>query len=494
MANGTDTSTPDFTELLRKRNLLSGLDLSNPDQVTPEMSPSAGPVDFSQIAGSQTYRPPVDFSQVAGSTTYQPPAQPVAPPPNAPTGPPLNLPFPSPQPPDTSGLTADASNLANLIGKQPLPQDFHQNRILKAVMTPVAIMAGMGGMSSSEIRESMNDITRKGFSKAESDYKRQLETAQAKYGIDKDTTKTMMDVFKEKLDANKQAAEVWKDQLEAQSKQQEIAVRAKELEIRKAEIPPLNQALAAKARSNPDGLPTYNDVIKSTEDYYTAQEKSRLAAEQTRLDAARVQKELEDKTKRQETNIGQNITKEQARLDNVIKPITNARGAVTNLKTLLAAGDTDGFSRLMTVIMADNALSSAAHGSVRQNIGIIDELIKSPGWLEYLKGKAQGILVPGKGSISDATISQINKIVDTMDRQLASEEAAQTKNLSDLNSIDPTDPDARSKVDAIIKRQYDIPKPEGTPQKAADDKAKLDDLQKKVDAVDAAIKKKLGQK
>lgn len=466
------------SELQRKR-LLQQLPTISPDQVQdPTASPNApvqGPTASPNYTPVQTPTPSGDYTPVPAQ---QPPFQ--------------NQMDQINQ--DISQLGKTGQNIADLQVNVPKPGPV--NKLRAALLMPLQVLAGAGGVDTTA---EYKNLTHPGYAQAMSDYQRKLAAQQTQYANMKDLIKDKIDALKEEGTITKDQAETLNQQAEADIKRQQLQNTIQEGKIRQQEIPPLNQGiqLARDQAAKEKREFTTADFNKVVEDYYTAQEKSRLAAEDARLKAQKAQEDAAKKLNKQEINISQDISKEQTRLDGIIKPLQNGKQALANLRALRASGDDDGFARLLTVIGADNALSAATHGTVRQNIGIIQDLIKSPGWLEYLKGKAQGILHPGKGSISDATMKQIDKIIDSTERQMDAELDPAVKNLSNLNMLDPTEPDTRGKLNEIINQQYTMPKAPKAPDvpKPADDRAaQMKKIQDQLDAIDAAIKKKLAQK
>lgn len=409
--------------------------------------------------------PPDQAVNPQGSPISPPPQAPVAPPPPTPDAPAIMPPSTSPYQAQIEALNKNVSNigqagadLSTLKGQRPTTSQYPVSKLRAGLLMPLEILAAAGGQ---DVSKEYGGIIRPGYNKAMSAYQAKVDAAQSKFDTLRETTKAQLDALKEEGVITNQQAEAAYRQAETDIKKQELPIRLKEAETARQSIPPLNQGIQmGRDLATKQGREfTAKDFNQIVDDYWTAQERSRMAAEVEKYKMEKIAKDEEKKTARQETNVSQDISREQARLTDIIKPLQTARQSITNLKTLRAEGNDDGFARLLAVIMADNTLANASHGSVRQNIGIINELIKSPGWIEYLKGKAQGILQPGKGSISDATMKQIDKILNNLDKQLDTETTAAVGNLVDLNGLDPTDSGTRDRLGAIIKRQYDIPQP-----------------------------------
>lgn len=420
--------------------------------------------------------PPDQALNPQGAPIAPPPQAPVATPPPAPQSP-VTMAPPPPSPyqqqidainkqVEAMGQTGEA--LSTLKGQAPTPSQYHVSKLRAALLMPLQILAGAGGQDTSK---EFGTLIRPGLKTAMSDYQKRLDATQTKYDTMRQAIKDRLDVLKEEGTIDKDQAEAAYRKADIEFKKQELPLRKQEADTAKANIPPLNQALEAIRLKN-NGQLTPDDINKEVQDYWTAQEKSRMDAEIAKYKMEKAARDEEKKTARQESNIAVDISKEQGRLNDILKPLETARTSIGNLKAMRAENNDDGFARLLTVIMADNALANVSHGSVRQNIGIIQELIKSPGWLEWLKGKAQGILVPGKGSISEATMKQIDRLLDTTSRQLDAEVNSAKKNLIDLNMLDPTDTEARGKLAKIIDNSYEIPQPTPPPKPPESDKPK----------------------
>lgn len=464
----------DVAEQVRKRQMLQNMPgIQGQQDPTPQAGPPQAPV-----APPPTTQPQVPDSGTT-ITPWQTPEQ----------AQPQVSPYKAQMEDINKGVTEmgqAGTELSKAKGEAPSLSQYKRSNLRTALLMPLQVLAGAGGVDTSK---EFGRLIRPGYTTALKDYQTKVDAAQSKFDTLKETTKAKLDALKEEGVISKDQAEEMYRKAETDFKKQELVVRKQEADTARQNIQPLNQALEAIRLSNPDQKLTANDINREVENYWTAQEKSRMDAEVAKAKIDKIAREEARISSRQESNIAQDISKEQNRLTNILKPIVDGRQQMARLKAMRAEGDDNGFARLLTVIMADNSLNAATHGSVRQNAGIIQKLIESPGWLEYLKGKAQGILHPGKGSISEATMQQIDKIIDRMDSEMEAEEGPARKNLVDLNLLDPTEPSTRGRLAKIIDSQYDLPK--SAPLSAPKTGGKLTPAEERLNKINEAIKKKL---
>ena len=394
-------------------------------------------------------------------------------------------------------ISQTGTQLANL--KQPVPPNV--SKLRAALLMPLQVLAGAGGIDTSK---EFGSLIRPGYTTAMSDYQRKLSALQTKYGLQKDVFKARLDALKEEGIIDKDQAEAAYRKAEEQFKVQELGIRKQEAENAKAGIAPLNQRIAlARQEAEYQNRPfTGKDLDDAVTSYQKAYEQPRIDGENAKWLAEQKARDAQVKAGRETTSVNQLIAADRRRLDKAMEPEARTLQAINQLEASLNNKDLDGFGKTMDVILADSAMAGAGRGITRQNLGIIKELIGSPGIAEQIKGWWQGLTQPGKGTIPEATIRQIRKRVAETKGAVQDQVGYIQDHMDQLDAVDPVDSEARDQANSAMKGFYSgmtksVPTP--SPPEKSDDKAgdkanQIKDLEKKLSDVDAAIKRKLGKK
>ena len=368
------------------------------------------------------------------------------------------------------------------------------SKLRAALLMPLQAMAGAAGIDTSK---EYGNLIRPGYTTAMSDYQRKLAALQNKQSTLKDVIKDRLDVLKEEGVISKDQAEAAYRQADTNFKLKELEFKQQEAEIRKSEIQPLNQRIAlARQEAETQGKPfTGADLDTAVEKYQKAYEQARIDGENAKWLKEKQERDAQAKAGRETTSVNQLVVRERARLDKAMEPEVRTLQALNQLQASLNNKDLDGFGKAMDVILADSAMAGAGRGITRQNLGIIKELINSPGMWEQIKGWWSGLLHPGQGSIPEATIKQIRKRVAETDRAVRDQMGYIQERMDGLDAIDPVEEGARDRVNGVMNNFYGgLTKPIAAAEPDKDRDAKIKALEQQAADVDAAIKKKLGDK
>lgn len=266
MANGTDT--PDIPELLRRRNILAGMDLGQQDQ--QDQTTTTG-IPWSQIPGSTTYQPPVDFSRVAGSQTYQPQDQPTQPTSLPPMDPrfapkPIDLSTAQTTPPSSTGFEAAATNLQN-VGQAPQRWNYPRNKLLTALVAPLMLKQFI--RNPQQASEALDFMTRKGYGRAEQEYAQKLGQAEQDYKIQNEVLNERLKIFGENMRVGETQMALgryneWVHQLPLEQQERALKVAADQAEAIKRNAPTYSKTLEAIRIRNADGTTSVREGYLKT--------------------------------------------------------------------------------------------------------------------------------------------------------------------------------------------------------------------------------------